>query len=54
MVPTQDGFRTVMAIGAAAALAALAIAACLPRRPRTEDEGAGRPPSAAFKEPAAR
>ncbi|WP_111602521.1 MFS transporter [Streptomyces sp. Amel2xB2] len=30
-VPSQNGFRTVMAIGAAAALIALALASCLPR-----------------------
>jgi hypothetical protein len=31
-VPSENGFRLVMAVGAAAALAALAIAAFLPRQ----------------------
>ncbi|WP_157036170.1 MFS transporter [Streptomonospora alba] len=38
MVPTEAGFRTVMAIGAAAAVAALVIAAFLPRHDRSGGE----------------
>lgn len=48
-VPTEDGFRVVMGIGAAAALLALAVAAFLPAHRRQGQQGSGR----AATEPAA-